>query len=1073
MASSSHVEEIEERWKNIQLAEEEDDEVFYGDNIEEDVAEESIDTRWCLVGRLLTGKVSDFRVFQNFYHEVDIHRVITGSPWTYDRKQIVIARLKDGDNPRTLSLNTIDLWVQVHDLQSGFFTMKVVRVTLSLDKPLKRRMKFRKRDGESFYAVFKYDSLVKPYGIGMKATPRRHQQVASSPFLRSGRATTDFVPEVNPSNRGDDFATKSATTPKSNPAFNLAKSHPKQKGIVIYDNQEEDEELINAELKRKRFAIDKSNPVILGQNLIRGHGIEISSSGSVSDTVIAVRDKLRGKIGQTKVKRYWPGKAPEWADDAEEEGDIRMSKAAALEKAFPTQEYSETVRKDDPRLRRLAESRIDNREEVRADHRRIRQAEIVSTIEEEARRQEGLDAEEDDADALEERRRRIKERLHDEPTGIAMLKPVFVPKSERDTVAERERLEAEELAVEELKKKKLEERKRETKKIVVEEIRKDEEIQKSLEQEANIADIDTDDEINEAEEYEAWKKYFHKGAFFQSESDDHTATAGPDGIYTRDYSAPTGEDKMDKTILPKVMQVKHFGRSGRTKWTHLVNEDTTDWNNPWTYNDPLRAKYNAKMAGMNAPIAKPKGSKKLKDWESLNGIRRSVTTEQNDALLQLVSSKEVKQSLFQMHPDKAPRPDGMGPDFYQIHWDTVGFDIVQLVTDFFVTENLLLGLNDTHLVLIPKKKHFSTMGDLRPIALCNVSYKILSKVLANRMRDLIDHVISPTQSAFIPGRLVSNNIMIAFEIMHYLKRKTKGKKEFMAMKLDMSKAYDRVEWDYLRVVMHRMGFAGKWINLIMKCVNSVQYSIIHNGHIMGPITRSCGIRQVAICQATSSTAAEVNQMLHSFELAFGQKVNATKSSIFFSPNTEATQRHQICTTLGMTEANDSFLYLGSPNIICRRKTVILGFLKNKIINRINSWNGKFLSRAGKEILLKTVIQSLQTYAMSVFLIPLETYHEIEKIMENFWWKTTNAKGQGIIWMSWDRMATHKYSGGMGFRHLHDFNLAVLAKQGWNLLCSPSSLASRLYKAKYYPQTDYLNAKLGHNPSFVWHSIWSA
>ncbi|KAF4356910.1 uncharacterized protein LOC115703169 [Cannabis sativa] len=432
----------------------------------------------------------------------------------------------------------------------------------------------------------------------------------------------------------------------------------------------------------------------------------MSVTAGVSDTVIAVRDKLRGKIGQTKVKRYWPGKAPEWADDAEEEGDIRMSKAAALEKAFPTQEYSETVRKDDPRLRRLAESRIDNREEVRADHRRIRQAEIVSTIEEEARRQEGLDAEEDDADALEERRRRIKERLRqreqeeapllqsedeeeveeeeeeeseyetdsdDEPTGIAMLKPVFVPKSERDTVAERERLEAEELAVEELKKKKLEERKRETKKIVVEEIRKDEEIQKSLEQEANIADIDTDDEINEAEEYEAWKvreiarikrdreereamlrekeeiervrnmteeerrewerknpkappkskqkwrfmqKYFHKGAFFQSESDDHTATAGPDGIYTRDYSAPTGEDKMDKTILPKVMQVKHFGRSGRTKWTHLVNEDTTDWNNPWTYNDPLRAKYNAKMAGMNAPIAKPKGSKKLKDWES-------------------------------------------------------------------------------------------------------------------------------------------------------------------------------------------------------------------------------------------------------------------------------------------------------------------------------------------------------------------------------------------------------------------------------------------------------------------------
>lgn len=396
----------------------------------------------------------------------------------------------------------------------------------------------------------------------------------------------------------------------------------------------------------------------------------MSVTAGVSDAIIAIRDKLRGKIGQTKVKRYWPGKAPEWADDVDEDGDIRMARAVALERAFPVQEDSGIVRKDDPRLRRLAENRIDNREEVRADHRRIRQAEIVSTIEEEARRQEGLDAEEDDEDALEERRRRIKERLRqreqeeapllpsedeeeveeeeeeeseyetdseEELTGIALVKPVFVPKSERDTVAERERIEAEEQALEELKKKKLEERKRETKQIVVEEIRKDEEIQKSLEQEANIADIDTDDEINEAEEYEAWKareiarikrdredreamlkekeeiervrnmteeerrewerknpkpasrpkqkwrfmqKYYHKGAFFQANADDYSATAGTDDIFGRDFSAPTGEDKMNKTNLPKVMQVKHFGRSGRTKWTHLVNEDTTDWNNP-------------------------------------------------------------------------------------------------------------------------------------------------------------------------------------------------------------------------------------------------------------------------------------------------------------------------------------------------------------------------------------------------------------------------------------------------------------------------------------------------------------
>ncbi|KAG0487540.1 hypothetical protein HPP92_009635 [Vanilla planifolia] len=433
----------------------------------------------------------------------------------------------------------------------------------------------------------------------------------------------------------------------------------------------------------------------------------MSVTAGVSDAVIAIRDKLRGKIGQTKVKRYWPGKAPEWADETEEDADIRTARAAALEKAFPTHDDAILVRKDDRRLRRLAELRAENKEEVRADHRRIRQAEIVSTIEEESRRQEGLDLEEEDEDALEERRRRIREKLlqreqeeaaalppveeeeeieeeeeeeseyetdsEEEQMGIAMVKPVFIPKSQRDTIAERERLEEEERRLEEMVKRRLDERKAETKLIVVEEIRKDEQIQKNLEAEADIADVDTDDELNEAEEYEAWKvreiarikreredrearlkekeeiekvrnmteeerrewerknpkllpptkqkwrfmqKYYHKGAFFQSNPDDRATTAGSDEIYRRDFSAPTGEDKMDKTILPKVMQVKHFGRSGRTKWTHLVQEDTTDWNTPWTANGPLRAKYNAKMAGMNVPIEKPKGSKKLKDWET-------------------------------------------------------------------------------------------------------------------------------------------------------------------------------------------------------------------------------------------------------------------------------------------------------------------------------------------------------------------------------------------------------------------------------------------------------------------------
>lgn len=160
-----------------------------------------------------------------------------------------------------------------------------------------------------------------------------------------------------------------------------------------------------------------------------------------------------------------------------------------------------------------------------------------------------------------------------------------------------------------------------------------------------------------------------------------------------------------------------------------------------------------------------------------------------------------------MHLDKSPGIDGLNPGFFQTYWDIVGDSIVKVCNDFINSGSLPSNLNQTHIVLIPKKKNPETMVDLRSIALCNVAYKILTKALANRLKPILNHIISENQSAFVLGRLITDNIIVAYEMQHFLKRKTQGEVGYAALKLDLSKAYDKVEWLLLRAIMLKLGFA--------------------------------------------------------------------------------------------------------------------------------------------------------------------------------------------------------------------------------------------------------------------------
>lgn len=171
---------------------------------------------------------------------------------------------------------------------------------------------------------------------------------------------------------------------------------------------------------------------------------------------------------------------------------------------------------------------------------------------------------------------------------------------------------------------------------------------------------------------------------------------------------------------------------------------------------------------------------------------RRVTDEHNRWLVADLTFKEFTTAVKQMHPDKASGPDGLNPAFFQQFWPVLGKEVFNCCKDWLSNCSIPANLNDTKVFLIPKKENACKMKDLRPIALCNVLYKILSKVLANRLKCVLPHIISENQGAFVPGRSINDNVLIAFELIHHMKKTNRGNEGDVALKLDISKAYDRV-----------------------------------------------------------------------------------------------------------------------------------------------------------------------------------------------------------------------------------------------------------------------------------------
>lgn len=224
-------------------------------------------------------------------------------------------------------------------------------------------------------------------------------------------------------------------------------------------------------------------------------------------------------------------------------------------------------------------------------------------------------------------------------------------------------------------------------------------------------------------------------------------------------------------------------------------------------------------------------------------VKGKLSADHKSICARQFTGEEIIEAINQMHLLKSPRPDGLPALFFHKYWQIVGRDVQELVLEILNDKRAPDEINKTFIVLIPKGKNPSSPKDFRPISLWNVVMKIVTKVIANKIKLILPEIIDEEQSAFVKGRLITDNALIALECFHWMKKKKKGKKGTMALKLGISKAYDRMEWEFVQGVLTAMGFPDQFVRLIIRCISSVSYQILLNGRPSRSFTLERGLRQ--------------------------------------------------------------------------------------------------------------------------------------------------------------------------------------------------------------------------------------
>jgi len=474
-----------------------------------------------------------------------------------------------------------------------------------------------------------------------------------------------------------------------------------------------------------------------------------------------------------------------------------------------------------------------------------------------------------------------------------------------------------------------------------------------------------------------------------------------------------------------------------------------------------------------------------------------ISSQENSSLTAPVTMMELKKALESMNPDSAPGPDGFTARFFSYCWAIIKYDLLKMIRFSQETNKLGGSTNSSFLALIPKEKGAASFNRFRPISLCNTGYKLVTKIIASRIKNILPKIIPENQGGFIKGRKILDNIILVQEAIHSsCSKKEKG----MVIKLDLANAFDRVRYDFLFTVMTKFGFSTTFINWIKGCicgpwiaplvngrptnffqasrglrqgcplspllyaiqasVLSFQLNFCHDLYSLRGLEMAKNVREINHAQfaddtlllggANIHTAAHFKSELDLYKEISGSKINFHKSKIY-SWNSNIRELREIANILGMesTADWDSFTYLGIP--ICKKniKSAKWEAIIEKIKNKIQSWNANWLNLAGRTVLLKSVLNSMPIYQSSMLLAPKAVIRKIEILLKKFIWEGGKGNEKKIHLVSWEKIQKPREEGGLHMKRLVTQNLALGAKLLWQIVSGKDSWSKKVLRKKYF------------------------